>query len=84
MSNKRDIDGDMSIEHVGEHDMNIIPCSSVIVGSTDADEEGGSAVMVVIAKHAFSLRTREQLEHLIGCLRSEADLAWPESAGKTQ
>lgn len=83
MSGKVDVDGDMSVERVGESTMSVITCSSVVVASSEADEHEGPSVMVVVDRHAFSLRTREQLDHLIACLRDEADRTWPESAPRS-
>ncbi len=57
--------------------------SSAVVASAPPDGMDGATVIVVIGRQGFSLRTREQVEHFIGCLRAEADSAWPEGAGRS-
>ncbi len=57
--------------------------SRAIVAIAGPDAEDDSRVVVVIGGQGFSLRTREQVERFIGCLRAEADSAWPEDAGRS-
>lgn len=78
---KHDVDGDLTVEQTGADEMVVKPCGSMVVASADGDsEEPQPHVLIVIDGRSFSMRTREQMEHVVACLRCEADRVWPENA----